>query len=231
MGGPLEGTGKAAVVEFVGTFAIVFVAAGTIVATQGADLVAVAAGYGLTVAVMVSISARISGGVFNPAVQLALWFTGTVGAFRCAVLVGVQLLAAVAAAFAVKSVSPVAAFDAVRGGAPAVAAGFAVGRAVLVEALATFFLVWVFFAAIVDERGPGAGIGGLLVGSIVAVDVLATWPMTGAAMNPARWLGPAMAAGVWTNWWVWVVGPVSGAVIGAVAYWWTFLKGTEPATP
>jgi aquaporin TIP len=226
----VEGTGKAAVAEFVGTFAIVFLAAGAIVATQGADLVAIALGYGLTVAVMVSISARVSGGVFNPAIQLALWFTGTVGAFRCAVLVGVQVIAAVAAAFVLKSVSPVAAFDAVNGGAPTVAAGFAVGRAVLVEALATFFLVWVFFAALVDDRGPGPGIGGLLVGATVTVDVLATWPLTGAAVNPARWLGPAMAAGLWTNWWVWVVGPVSGAVIGAVAYWWIFLKGAEPAT-
>jgi MIP family channel proteins len=226
----VEGTGRAAVAEFVGTFVIVFVAAGTIVATQGADLVAVAIGYGLAVAAMVSISARVSGGVFNPAVQLALWFTGTVGAFRCAVLVVAQIVAAVAAAFAVKSVSPTAAFDAVHGGAPAVAAGFAVGRGVLVEALATFFLVWVFFAVLVDERGPGSGIGGLLVGAIVTVDVLATWPLTGTAINPARWLGPAMAAGMWTNWWVWVVGPVSGAVIGAVAYWWIFLKSAEPAT-
>jgi glycerol uptake facilitator-like aquaporin len=89
----------------------------------------------------------------------------------------------------------------------------------------------VFFAALIDERGPTWGLGGPVVGGIVAVDVLATWPLTGAAVNPVRWLGPAIAAGVWTNWWVWVVGPVAGAVIGAVAYWWIFLKGAEPATP
>jgi aquaporin TIP len=227
----VEGTGRAAVAEFVGTFSIVFIAAGTIVATQGADLVAVAVAYGLAVAVMVSISARVSGGVFNPALQLALWFTGSVDGFRCVVIVAVQIVAAVTAALAVKAVSPAPAFDAVRGGVPAVAAGFAVGRAVLVEALATFFLVWVFFAALIDERGPAWGLGGPVVGGIVAVDVLATWPLTGAAVNPVRWLGPAIAAGVWTNWWVWVVGPVAGAVIGAVAYWWIFLKGAEPASP
>jgi aquaporin TIP len=227
----VEGTGKAAVSEFVGTFAIVFFAAGTIVATQGADLLAVAAGYGLAVAVMVSISARVSESAFNPAVQLALWLTGTVGALRCAVLVAAQLLAGVAAAFVLKSVSPGAAFDAVRGGAPGVAAEFAVGRAVLVEALATFFLVWVFFAALVDDRRLPSGVGGLLVGSVVTLDVLATWSLTGAAVNPARWLGPALASGTWTNWWVWVVGPVAGAVIGAVAYWWIFLTSGEPASP
>jgi aquaporin TIP len=227
----VQGTGKAAIAEFVGTFAIVFLAAGAVVATQGADLVAVAAGYGVAVGVMVAISARVSGGVFNPALQLALWFTGSVGAIRCGVLVGAQLVAAIAAALTLKYVSPVAGFDAVHGGAPAVAAGFAVGRAVLVEALATFFLVWAYFAALVDDRHPGPEIGGVLVGAVVTLDVLATWPLTGAAVNPARWLGPALADGTWTNWWVWVVGPVAGAVIGAVAYWWIFLKSAEPATP
>jgi aquaporin TIP len=225
----VDATGRVAVSEFVGTFAIVFFAAGAIVATQGADLVAVAVGYGLAVAVMVSISPRGSGGAFNPALQLALWFTGTIGGLRCTVLIAAQFLACVAAAFVVKFVSPAAAFDAVHGGAPVVAAGFAVGRAALVEALATFFLVWVFFAALVDDRLPSV-VGGLVVGAVVALDVLATWSLTGAALNPARWLGPALASGTWTNWWVWVVGPVAGAEIGAVAYWWIFLKSREPAT-
>ncbi len=226
----MEGTGRAAVSEFVGTFAIVFFAAGAVVATQGADLVAVAAAYGVAVAVMVSISAGVSGGVFNPALQLALWLTGSVGALRCAVLGGAQLLGAIAAGFAIKWMSPGPAFDAVNGGAPAVAAGFAVGRAVVVEALATFFLVWTYFAAIVDDRRPAPGVAGLVVGSVVGLDVLATWTLTGAAVNPARWFGPALAAGTWTDWWVWVAGPVAGAVIAAVAYWWVFLRNVEPAT-
>jgi glycerol uptake facilitator-like aquaporin len=50
-------------------------------------------------------------------------------------------------------------------------------------------------------------------------------------MNPARWFGPALATGNWDNWWVWIVGPVAGAIVAAVTYWGVFLRDKEPSTP
>jgi aquaporin Z len=119
----------------------------------------------------------------------------------------------------------------VNGGTPAVADGLAVGKAVLVEALTTFFLVWAVFATAVDERGPFAKLAGLTIGLTITIDIFATGGLTGAAMNPARWFGPALATSDWTNWWVWIVGPIAGGIIAAVAYWYLFLRDTETVTP
>jgi len=227
----VETTGKAAVAEFIGTFALIFFGAGTIIATQGGDLVAIALAHGLAIGIMVSMMAHLSGGAFNPAIQISLWVTGKMGTARSGVYIGAQLLGAVAAAYLLKYFFPAPLFDGVKGGVPAVAPGLAVGKAVLIEATTTFFLVWAVFATAVDERGPFAKLAGLTIGLTITIDIFATGSLTGAAMNPARWFGPALASGDWSNWWVGIVGPVAGGIIAAVAYWYLFLRDAEPATP
>jgi len=229
----MENTGKAAVAEFIGTFALIFFGAGTFIATQGGDLVAVALAHGLAIAIMVSMMAHLSGGVFNPAIQIGLWVTGKMPSARTAVYIVAQMAGAVVAAALLKYFAPGSFFDApgINGGTPAVAEGLAVGKAVLIEALTTFFLIWAVFATAVDERGPFATLAGLTIGLTITIDIFATGSLTGAAMNPARWFGPALITGTWTNWWVWIVGPIAGGVIAAVAYWYLFLKGREPETP
>lgn len=227
----METTGKAAVAEFVGTFALIFFGAGTIIATGNGDLLAIAFAYGLAMAIMVTLMAHISGGVFNPAIQVALWVTGKMPTRRSAAYIVAQLAGAVAAAALLKYFSPAPAFDAVAGGTPAVAPGYAIGKAVLVEAVATFFLVWAVYATLIDDRGAFTKTGGFTVGLVIAIDVLAVGALTGAAMNPARWFGPALITGTWTNWWVWIVGPIAGGIIAGVAYWYLYLQGKEPATP
>jgi aquaporin Z len=227
----VENPGKAAVAEFLGTFALIFFGAGAIIATQGGDLVAIALAHGLAIAIMVSMMAHISGGVFNPAIQIGLWVTGKMPSARTAIYIVAQLAGAVAAAYALKYFAPQPFYDGVTGGTPTVAPGLAVGKAVLIEALTTFFLVWAVFATAVDERGPFAKLAGLTIGLTITLDIFATGSLTGAAMNPARWFGPALATGEWANWWVWLVGPIAGAIIAAVAYWYLYLKDGEPATP
>jgi aquaporin Z len=227
----VEQTGRAAVAEFIGTFALIFFGAGAIIATQNGDLVAIALAHGLAIAIMVSMMAHLSGGVFNPAIQVGLWVTGKMSTSRSAVYIVAQMLGAVAAAYALKYIAPQPFFDGVTGGVPALAEGLATGKGVLIEALTTFFLVWAVFATAVDERGAFAKLGGLTIGLTITLDIFATGGLTGAAMNPARWFGPALATGTWTNWWVWLVGPISGAIIAAVAYWYLFLKGSERPTP
>ena len=161
----MEGTGKAAVAEFIGTFALIFFGAGTIIATGNTDQLAIAFAHGLTIAIMVSLMVHISGGVFNPAIQAALWVTGKMPTVRSAVYIVAQLAGAVAAALLLKYFSPAQAFDSVNGGTPNVMSGYAIGKAVLVEAVATFFLVWAVFATVSSKsnaaigRGTPSGVG------------------------------------------------------------------------
>lgn len=224
----MERIGKAAVAEFVGTFALVFFGVGSIAA--GGTPLEVALAHGLAIAIAVSLMAHASGGVFNPAIQVALWVTGKMPSGRSLVYVVTQLAGAVVAALAIRWVAPEA-FDAANGGTPAVLPGLALGKAVVVEALTTFFLVWAVFASLVDDRGAFRAVAGFAIGLTITLGILATGPLTGAAMNPARWFGPALVASDWANAWVWIVGPVAGGVIAGVAYWWLFLKDREPATP
>jgi len=228
----VDSIGKAAVAEFIGTFALIFFGAGAIVMTQNGDLVAIALPYGLAIAIMFSIMAHISGGVFNPAIQIALWVTGKMPTGRSAVYIVAELLGGVAAAFFLKYIGPTPAFDAVKGGIPAVADGFAVGKAVVLEAMLTFFLVWAVFGTAVDDRsGAFARTAGFTIGLVITIDIFVGGALTGAAMNPARWFGPAVATNDYTNWWVWIVCPIAGGIIAGVAYWYLFLRGREAATP
>ncbi|MGZ4130184.1 MAG: aquaporin [Actinomycetota bacterium] len=114
-------------------------------------------------------------------------------------------------------------------GAPLLAEGVGAGRGVLVEAVATFILTMVAFAMFVDDRVRSAASGALALGLLVAAATLFAWPLTGAALNPARAIGPEIAGATWTDWWVYWIGPGAGAVIGAVAYWSVFLR--EPTSP
>ena len=82
----------------------------------------------------------------------------------------------------------------------------------------------------IDERGPYAKTAGLTIGLVIAFDIMAFGPLTGAAVNPARWLGPALAAGAWDNWFVWIVGPVAGAIVAAVVYSMVFLRDQQLTT-
>lgn len=225
-------TGKAALAEFVATFALVFIAAGAaITAGFGLDLTGVALAYGLVVAVMVSVTIHVSSGLMNPAIVVGLWVAGRLPTPRAAVLVVAQLLGAVAGAYLLRYVAPGVAFDTGNGGAPALASGVASGRGIVIEAVTTFFLVFAVFGTAVDDRGGSSRTAGAVLGGVVAFDVLAFGPYTGAAVNPARWFGPALAAGAWDDWFVWIVGPVAGGIIAAVLYSVVFLRDAEPATP
>jgi aquaporin Z len=225
--------GKAAVAEFVATFALIFVGAGAvIVASSGQlDLVGVALAHGLVLAVMVSVTGHVSGGHVNPAVTIALWTAGKIGTQRGAVLILAQLVGAVMGALLLRYVVGGGAFDAGGAGAPALAPGLAVGKGIVLEAILTFFLVFVVFGTAVDDKGPWNKTAGFTIGLTIAFDILAFGPLTGAAMNPARWFGPALVGGQWADALVWIVGPIAGAIIAGVLYTAVLLRGREPATP
>lgn len=229
----METLGRAAVAEFVATFALVFVGAGAVVlaASGQLDLVGVALAHGLVLMVMVSVTGHISGGLVNPAVAIALWVAGRISTQRAAVLIVVQLLGAIVGAATLRWVVGADRFDAGSAGAPTLGSAVDVGTGTILEAILTFLLVYAVFGTAVDDRGPWAKTAGITIGFVIAFEILAFGPLTGAAMNPARWFGPALIGGIWSDAIVWTVGPIAGGIIASVVYTRVFLQGREPAAP
>lgn len=205
--------------EFIGTFALVFVGGGAIVLTRftggQTGLLEVALAHGLILAVMVSALMRISGH-FNPAVTVAFLATRRIEVTMAGVYVVGQLLGAMIAAYALKAVTPLDAFETVRGGGQSASIDINFWKAVTMEAVATFFLVTVIFGTAVDAKAPK--IGGLAIGLTVTAAILAIGPFTGASLNPARTFGPAVAAGYWEGHFIYWLGPIVGAVLAALVY-------------
>ena len=230
--------GAALVAEAVGTFLFFFVGAGSVVLTAdsaggGPGLVGVAFAHGLALAVMVSTFGAVSGGHFNPAVTVAVRLAGRIEWSHAVMYVVAQLLGAVVAGFALAWVMPDPLADATSLGTPALGAGIGVVEGIAIEAVLTLLLVLAVFGTAVDPRAPR--LGGMAIGLAVAADVLMGGPLTGAAMNPARWFGPAVAAGVYDDWYVWWIGPLLGGIVAAVLYRYVFEGEAEadvtPATP
>src|SRR5207253_9695117 len=100
-------------------------------------------------------------------------------------------------------------------------------QAVFLEGILTFFLVMAVFGTAVDPRANK--VAGFGIGLTVFVDILAGGPLSGGVMNPARAITPALVSGNWTNWYVWWIGPIAGAIVAAVIYAYIFLpRGDEP---
>jgi aquaporin TIP len=204
-------------VEVIGTFALIFIGAGAIVATGGNNLVATALAYGLAIAVMVGAVGHISGGVYNPALVCGLLAARRMAIPRGAYYIVAQLLGATLAALALKAIFPADAVNAVGLGTPQIGAGYSVGAGVLIEVIMTFFLMYAVFGVAIDLRGARA-IAGLIIGLTITADIFVGGGVSGAAMNPARWFGPAVVQGTFIDWWVWWVGPIVGAIIAALVW-------------
>mgnify|MGYP001404337027 CR=1 FL=1 len=212
---------KQLIVEFIGPFALCFAGIGAIIATQGQDLVAIALAHGLAIGLMITAAGHISGGHFNPAVTLGFLAARRIGAGLAIAYIAAQLLGGLAGALVARSCFPDVAVEAVNGGIPAIGtvldAPVEAWQALLMEAVLTFFLVFVIFGAAVDGR-TGRWIAGLAIGLIISVDILAGGAVSGAAMNPARSLGPQLLERDFSDVWVWVVGPVVGGILAALLY-------------
>ena len=193
---------RRAVAEFVGTFTLVFVGAGSILAAAAVHdptLIGVAVAHGLAIAVMVSAVGHISGGHFNPAVTLGFLITQRLAPLLALVYWLAQFAAGAAAALLLRWIFPGSLRDAAKLGAPVLGSSIGSGAGLAVEAILTFFLVWVIFATAVDPRGTFKSIAGLAIGLTITLDILMGGPITGAAMNPARAFGPELVQGEWSN--------------------------------
>ena len=225
------------IAEMVGTFLFFFVGIGaagalaSMVSTDGAaSLLVVALAHGIVLAVLVSALGAVSGAHFNPAVTFGVWVAGQIPWRRGLAYVLAQLIGGILAGLAVEIVYS---SDIVKSATPALGVGVDPLAGILVETILTVILLIAVFGTAIDPRGPK--VGGLAIGFAITADILMGGPLTGAAMNPARWFGPAAVTGTWDNSYVWIVGPLLGAGIAALLYRYFFLPEADllrtPAEP
>lgn len=224
--------------EFLGTFGLIFVAGGAVCADRYLqlqnltrfDLLGIALAYGLATAFMVTAFAHVSGGHLNPAVTIGLWVTRRIGTLQGLFYCLAQLLGSVVAAYLLVAIVPEQVWRPIGLGTPDLAMDFTRWHAMALEAAMAFFVVLVYFATILDERGALSKIGGLAIGLVVMADVLVGAPFVGAsAANPARSFGTALASRHWQNNGVYWIGPLFGGVVAGVIYDRLFLSDQLPA--
>ena len=213
------------VAEFVGIFALVFVGGASIMASQLAHstnpLLDVAAAHGLILAIMVTATMRISGHL-NPAVTIGFLVTRRIELMMGMLYIVAQLLGALVGAYALKALFPQDVATATRLGGQALALDVTFWQGVFAESLATFFLVFAVFGTAVDTHAPK--VGGFAIGLTLTAAILAIGPLTGASLNPARSLGPAVVSGQYEAQGVYWIGPILGGIAAALLYDTLFLR-------
>jgi aquaporin NIP len=213
--------------EGLAAFALVFAGCGAIIANKvyGGTLgsVGVSLAFGLAIMVMVYATGHLSGAHINPAVTIAFTLTRHFPARHAVVYIAAQLLGAALGALSLLAVWP---DQPASLGATVPSVG--VGSALVYEILLTAFLMFVIMAVATDTRAVGAA-AAIAIGGTIGLDAIFGGQVTGASMNPARSFGPALASGEWNDFWIYLVGPVVGAALGALAY--QLVRGEAIAAP
>ncbi|HYH54879.1 MAG TPA: aquaporin [Solirubrobacterales bacterium] len=215
---------RRAAAEGIGVFALVFAGCGAIVAEAerpGAlGPVGIALVFGLIVMVMIYATGHLSGAHLNPAVTVAFVLTRHFPRAEAAAYVAAQTAGALIAAAALAAVWP---SNPASLGATVPTVGL--GSAFVYEVVLTAFLMFVIMAVATDTRAVGAA-AAIAIGGTVGLDALFGGPITGASMNPARSLGPALVSGELSHLWLYLLAPLAGAALGALAY--QLVRGEHP---
>jgi MIP family channel proteins len=212
---------RRALAEGLAAFALVFAGCGAIITNEvrpdALGAVGVALVFGLVIMVMVYATGHLSGAHINPAVTIAFALTRHLPPREACAYICAQVAGAVAAALVLLAIWPSRPAD-----LGATVPGIGAGSALAYELVMTAFLMFVIMAVATDTRAVGAA-AAIAIGGVIGLDALFGGPLTGASMNPARSLGPALVAGRWDDFWVYLAGPVAGAGLGALAY--QFVRG------
>ena len=222
----------AATAELIGVFLLVFAGTGTVLALQrggdGGDILAVAFAFGLSILIAVYAFGHVSGGHINPAVTIALAVVRKFQWRAVPVYLVAQFAGAVLASLAVWALfGDSARTGSLHLGITAPGQGVSDGTALLAEAIVTFLLLTAVLALGLDDRAEGPAVG-LGIGLTIVVAILATGPISGGSLNPARSLGPAVVSGDFDSLWVYFAGPIAGGVLGAVVYDRVIRRGRPP---
>jgi MIP family channel proteins len=216
--------------EFIGTFALIFIGAGA--GALGAGLVGVALAHGLVVLSFAYAYGHISGTHINPAVTLGVWAAGKIDAARAGSYIVFQLVGGIVGALALRWVLGGTGTGL---GLTKLAQSFEANGATIaitpligmvLEAILTFFLVNAVLNAGIS--GKATIPGGLAIGLTLTFCILMGGPLTGASLNPARSIGPAVATGNFDNLWVYLIGPALGGILAGVLYKYVFEEREIP---
>jgi MIP family channel proteins len=211
---------RPALAELVGTFLFIFIGAGSLIVdryTRGSlGLVGVSLAHGLALAIMISAMGAISGGHLNPAVTLGLWVIRKVNFTTLWTYVVAQLIGGALAGYLLRLLFAQSLWRTVHMGTPTLSVGVTPLVALILEAVLTFFLMLAVLGTVVDSKAPK--LGGWAVGLALSAGIFVAGPITGAALNPARVFGPALAAGFWEYHWIYWIGPLAGAALASWLY-------------
>lgn len=207
----------ACVAEGIGTFALVFAGCGAIMidSISGGQITHVGVGlvFGLVIAAMIYATGHLSGAHLNPAVTLGFVIARHFPLNRLLGYWLAQGIGALAAAGLLRLL-----FGDVAHLGTTLPAGSA-GQSFVLEGVLTFFLMFVIMAVATDTRAVGQA-AALAIGATVGLEALFAGPISGASMNPARSLGPALVSGTWSAQWVYLTAPFLGAAVAALLYRW-----------
>ena len=202
--------------EAFATFTLVFAGCGAIVVNseRGGSLgeTGIAAAFGLAIMVMIYATGHLSGAHINPAVTVAFTSTRHFPVRDAVAYIPSQVAGAVAGAAMLRL-----AWEGTPANLGATVPSVGVGAALAYEFVMTAFLMFVVMAVATDNRAIGAT-AAIAIGGTVALDALFGGGVTGASMNPARSFGPALLASEWTDFWIYLLAPVTGALAGAFLY-------------
>jgi len=220
-----DGVVRAVTAEFLGTFVLVLAIISTAIAAQlskaiaGApyDSLAVPLTGGFALVVVVASFGHLSGAHLNPAVTVGLALNRRFPGTRVPAYVAAQLAGAIVAALAAWILLGNKARSVASLGATLPASGVGIGRVFAAEGIVTFVLVVVVLAVATDRRVP-QGVAAVAIGFALAAAIFISGPISGAAVNPVRALGPMIVAGKFTDWWVYLVAPLAGGAIAATVF-------------
>jgi len=201
--------------ELIGTLALVFFGCGAIIVhselTGKLDVSGIPIVFGLVIATMIYSIGHISGAHFNPAVTIAFAVTKKFPWKEVPIYIVAQIVGALCGAFILSFLFPEAK------GLGSTIPNVSLHIAFVWEFLLTFFLMFVIMSVATDARAVGT-MAGIAIGGVVALDAFVGGPLTGASMNPARSIGPAVIEGNFNGLWIYLIAPVLGAIVAAWVY-------------
>jgi MIP family channel proteins len=209
--------------EAVAAFTLVFAGCGAVIIDAnthgGIGHVGISFCFGLAIAVMIYAVGHISGAHINPAVTLAFALTRKFPLARVPLYWIAQCAGATIAALVLKVM-----FGNVAHLGTTLPSG-SDSQSFGLEIVLTFFLMFVIMAVATDNRAVGEA-AALAIGGVILLDAMFAGPISGASMNPARSFGPALVSNTWSHYWIYVLGPAIGAILGALGY--ELIRGERP---